>query len=175
MHWCAAIEAKLCSANPNAGLQNFLQVSIRQLADLTRLVRGELSSLHRKILGALITVDVHARDIVADLVHRNTKDVNDFEWQMQLRYYMEGEDVVVRQVNAHFNYAYEYLGAQSRLVVTPMTDRCYLTLTGALHLKLGGAPQGPAGTGSLKRSNPDLPEDVVLIRAMRDSNLPKFL
>lgn len=29
--------------------------------------------------------------------------------------------------------------------------------------------------GSLKRANPDLPEEVVLIRAMRDSNLPKFL
>lgn len=28
---------------------------------------------------------------------------------------------------------------------------------------------------SLKRSNPHLIEDVVLIRALRDSNLPKFL
>lgn len=29
--------------------------------------------------------------------------------------------------------------------------------------------------GSLKRANPDKNEDVVLIRALRDSNLPKFL
>jgi dynein heavy chain len=29
--------------------------------------------------------------------------------------------------------------------------------------------------GALKRSNPDLNEDIVLIRALRDSNLPKFL
>jgi len=29
--------------------------------------------------------------------------------------------------------------------------------------------------GNLKRSNPDLDEDVVLIRAMRDANVPKFV
>lgn len=29
--------------------------------------------------------------------------------------------------------------------------------------------------GSLKRSNPNIVEDIVLIRALRDSNLPKFL
>ncbi|XP_063775637.1 dynein axonemal heavy chain 6 [Pseudophryne corroboree] len=127
----------------------FEKVNFERLNALAALVRGRLPALHRNIITALITVDVHARDIVSDLVKDQVSSIDSFEWQRQLRYYwdLDLDNCVARMALSQYTYAYEYLGACPRLVITPLTDRCYLCLMGALQLDLGGAPAGPAGTG----------------------------
>lgn len=112
-------------------------------------VRSDLSANDRKKINSQIIVDVHARDIIDRFVRDSIMDANEFEWESQLRFYWdkESDELLAMQSNGIFDYGYEYMGLNGRLVITPLTDRCYLTLTQALSMKLGGAPAGPAGTG----------------------------
>lgn len=140
-------------------LNEWLDTLIEQLKEITELIRGKLDPVKRRILISLITADVHNRDIVKTLDEEKVDNVEDFEWQKQLKYYMEEDQCVVRQVNSTLKYGYEYMGAASRLVITPLTDRCWITITGALNIKLGAAPAGPAGTGKTE-STKDLAKSL---------------
>ncbi|VDP84192.1 unnamed protein product [Echinostoma caproni] len=110
-------------------------------------------------LNALVLDTVHAIDIVDQLIQAGAATSRDWAWQRQLRFYMNAtsrSDTTsgprqsvprVCMVDAQFNFTFEYQGNAPRLVHTPLTDKCYLTLTQALRMGLGGNPYGPAGTG----------------------------
>lgn len=121
---------------------------------MINIVGTDLNKLQRIAMGALIVIDVHAKEVINRMIKAKVDNINDFDWTCQLRYYWEENpddssenDYYARQTNTRFRYGYEYLGNGPRLVITPLTDKCYMTLTGALHLQMGGAPAGPAGTG----------------------------
>ncbi|EDQ90997.1 uncharacterized protein MONBRDRAFT_20211 [Monosiga brevicollis MX1] len=156
-----------------AGLKAIKKKQVSLLNKLTEAVRAVKNKTQRKKLVALITIEVHSRDVIDRLLKVANIDQNAFEWLMQLRFYWEKPETgpsegecIIRQTNTHFSYGYEYSGNSGRLVITPLTDRCYMTLTTALHLKRGGSPKGPAGTGkteTVKDLGKSLGDYVIVI------------
>lgn len=77
-------------------------------------------------------------------------NINDWMWFKQLKYYIDvkqNEQCKVGMCDAFFDYTFEYQGNAPKLVHTPLTDKCYLTLVLGMKMGYGGNPYGPAGTG----------------------------
>ena len=113
-----------------------------------------LTKMDRLKVTTLVTVHVYQRDVLDELVANLGKDAssksgsaNNFEWQKRTRQYWRNDTLNVCVTDQEFEYQYEYLGVKDRLAITPLTDRCYITLAQALGMHYGGSPAGPAGTG----------------------------
>lgn len=132
-----------------SALKDYNKKQISQLNALINMLVGELSAGDRQKIMTICTIDVHARDVVAKLILNKVNNVQDFAWLSQLRHRWDDKlkHCFANICDAQFQYSYEYLGNTPRLVITPLTDRCYITLTQSLHLTMSGAPAGPAGTG----------------------------
>lgn len=135
--------AELESGFENA-LRNYQKIQIQMLNSLIDLLMRSLSRGDRQKIMTICTIDVHSRDVVAKMIAMKIRTRLSFQWQQQLRHRWDAEenDCFVNICDAQFRYWFEYLGNSPRLVVTPLTDRCYITLTQSLHLVMGGAPAG---------------------------------
>uniref|UniRef100_H3BBD5 Dynein axonemal heavy chain 17 n=1 Tax=Latimeria chalumnae TaxID=7897 RepID=H3BBD5_LATCH len=140
--------ARLEEGYENA-LKDYFKKQVSQLNTLITLLIGNLSVGDRQKIMTICTIDVHARDVVGKMIAGKVESSQAFTWQSQLRHRWDDEKkhCFANICDAQFRYSYEYLGNTPRLVITPLTDRCYITLTQSLHLIMGGAPAGPAGTG----------------------------
>lgn len=156
--WSESVEYALntISKDPSVGmkpLEECLKSCESTLQILADCVLQDQPPIRRKKLEHLITEFVHKRDITRNLIQQKIDSPKSFAWLRLMRFYFDPrqQDVLkqlqIHMANAKFNYGFEYLGVQDKLVQTPLTDRCYLTMTQALEARLGGSPFGPAGTG----------------------------
>jgi dynein heavy chain len=143
-------------------MKEYAKVCADRIEQLIFRVQTDLSGETRNKIITVITIDVHSRDVVDMFVAKKIADPSAFAWQSQLKFYWahkpqsdrlvsytpdDQKTCVIRICDWVTIYCYEYVGNCGRLVITPLTDRCYITLSQALNLTLGGAPAGPAGTG----------------------------
>jgi dynein heavy chain len=150
-------------------MKECVEVIKTRITKLINKVTQPLDMLERMKVINIITIDVHSRDVVQGFVTMKVSEAESFNWQSQLKFEWgldKNKDVsskqycrfpwetnpnsykcIIRNVDWYRYYSYEYVGNTLRLVITPLTDRCIITLTQALNLVMGGAPAGPAGTG----------------------------
>ena len=168
---CTKALASITGGNKNA-MKTLKKKQIGFLNRLTEMVRDpKLGKIDRNKTVALITMEIHNRDVMERMIKANCASVQDFDWLSQLRFVFNKDQgqfgtCIVKQTNCTLSYSYEYQGNNGRLVVTPLTDRCVLTLLTAMFLHRGGNPLGPAGTGkteTVKDLGKNLSKYVVVI------------
>lgn len=112
-------------------IRDYYKKQVSQLSTLITLLLGDLTKQDRQKIMTICTIDVHSRDVVSKLIQMKVESALAFQWVSQLRHRWDDNEkhCFANICDAQFTYSYEYLGNTPRLVITPLTDRCYITLT----------------------------------------------
>ncbi|KAJ3280883.1 Cytoplasmic dynein 2 heavy chain 1, partial [Borealophlyctis nickersoniae] len=150
LHFTSNVEVAITQGGFYAQISSDLQEHLEKLTTFDTSAIEDPTDRHvveLKIKSLILDI-IHFIDVVRQLQDAKVTSLEDWAWQRQLRFYMTKDDLCVMRMNdAEFSYTYEYQGNPPKLVHTPLTDKCYLTLTQAMASGFGGNPFGPAGTG----------------------------
>jgi len=112
----------------------------KELSSLTTGQDREFESVLNIKVKSLVLDNIHCLTVIDELVAGDVRDSDDWLWHKQLRFYANKRRtnglLEARMGLASFEYSFEYLGCfgASKLVHTPLTDKCYLTLTQGMSL-----------------------------------------
>jgi dynein heavy chain 2 len=131
--------------NKMADLKKHLEQYLESLTNM----KSKLSKIDQTKVKGLIMDVIHQLSVADELLTNKVTDSKSWYWFKQLKYFLSKKTKLcqIMMCKATFDYTYEYQGNPGKLVHTPLTDKCYLTLTQGMMLGFGGNPYGPAGTG----------------------------
>lgn len=104
LYWTDSVETAIVEMEEDPfALGNLLSGANENMNTLVELIRGpDLTIIKRKALTALITHEVHNREIIVELTNIGVETIDDFAWKKCLRYYLDqdekdnNQNVVVR-------------------------------------------------------------------------------
>lgn len=111
--------------NCHEALEDYRESLIDCINLASNTMSKDLPNYKLMTIEALLTIQVHSRDILTGLIENKVTSVENYEWSRHLRYEWEdhSNQCTVMQSDAQFVYGFEYLGCSPRLVMTPLTDR----------------------------------------------------
>ncbi|CAL1527205.1 unnamed protein product [Lymnaea stagnalis] len=163
-HWTAECEVAIADIKYD---RKALQAALRKYTLATTklatvLQRGSWRSSdepmkikHRVRLEAMITQSTYLKDILENMCHRKLRETTDFEWRRSVRCYLQPDPASadVKPVpriwilDSHYEYGKEFYGTEPGVSPTPVTEKCFLTMSLALKQMMGALLVGPVGVG----------------------------
>jgi len=90
------------------------------------------SKVEKRILMNLISLESYFKNIIKTLVREDVVSTGDFNWLKYLHIKLDGENCNLRIFNMEFEYGYEYVGLQNNFIVSPVTERMYISLANCI-------------------------------------------
>ncbi|KAL3689255.1 hypothetical protein R1sor_015564 [Riccia sorocarpa] len=148
--YCSQVEKILSTEeeDPVKGLLLFSTYLSEEIEQSVSAVKSPEVADRQGTYKSLILLFVYFREIINRLVCGTQVGIESFEWQRSLRYYCQPSgDCQVAIMNQEQAYGCDLIDSHNRLVMTSLTEKCFLGMLYSFSLGLGCNVTGSSGVG----------------------------